>query len=72
MQFLMQWLMEDLQKNLQIESFSSFLWRHRTCGTGNPGAVSEFLQPFISESIGAEALIDISPILGRGGETTSE
>ena len=38
-------------------------------GTGNPGALSEFLQPFISESIGAEALIDISPVLGRGGET---
>ena len=50
-------------------AFQAFFGDTGPGGTGNPGAVSEFLQPFISESIGAEALIDISPILGRGGET---
>ena len=37
----------------------------------NPGALREFFSPFIAESIGTERFTDVSPILGRGGETAS-
>ncbi len=37
----------------------------------NPGAFREFFAPFIAESIGTERFTDVSPILGRGGETAS-
>jgi hypothetical protein len=37
----------------------------------NPGALREFFAPFIAESIGTERFTDVSPILGRGGETAS-
>ena len=35
------------------------------------GSMSEFAQPFISESIWTEALQDVAPILGRGGVDAS-
>ena len=37
----------------------------------NPGAFREFFSPFIAESIGTERFTDVSPLLGRGGETAS-
>ena len=37
----------------------------------NPGAFREFFAPFIAESIGTERFTDVSPILGRGGETAN-
>jgi hypothetical protein len=32
-------------------------------------ATADILEPFISESIWAAALVDVSPVMGRGGET---
>jgi len=37
----------------------------------NPGAFREFFAPFIAESIGTERFTDVSPLLGRGGETSN-
>jgi len=51
------------QENLRTTLFNSFFWNDRT---GQPGAFTEILLPFIDEAIGIEAALDITV---RGGKT---
>jgi hypothetical protein len=56
---------------LNQDSAGTFAFNAMIGDKNNPGAFREFFAPFIAESIGTERFTDVSPLLGRGGETAN-
>ena len=56
---------------LNQDNAGTFAFNAMIGDKNNPGAFREFFAPFIAESIGTERFTDVSPLLGRGGETSN-